>query len=135
MGGLIVLGILALIAAVTIIGPQQKERQLAAATQTILAATEEAAAWTPTPSPSPTQEPTATETMVATWTPVVKATATRVVGGAETRAAADATATKSAAAGWGDTTPSAGLGGFGAVSIAVGLTGLMFAVRRLRLRR
>ena len=136
MGGLILLGILALVAAVTIVVPRQREQQAASITQTISAATKQAAAWTPTFTTVPTQEPTSTESLPPTWTPEPTATATRVIGGGEsaTRPAVGATATKSRAVG-GGTTPSAGLGGFGAASIAVGLTGLMFAVRKLRLRR
>ncbi|MBL7200512.1 MAG: hypothetical protein ISS56_10205 [Anaerolineae bacterium] len=136
MGGLILLGILALVAAVMFVVPRQREQRAASITQTISAATQQAAAWTPTFTSVPIQEPTLTEALPPTWTPEPTATATRVVGGGEaaTRPAAGATATRSRDVG-GGTTPAAGLGGFGAVSIAVGLSGLMFAVRKLRLRR
>lgn len=134
MGGLILLGVLALVAALTFVVPNQRQQREAAVAQTVAAATQQAAAWTPTFTPSPTAGPP-TATVIPTWTPIPTATATRVVSEEEKVAGPTATPTRSAGQEWGGTTPSAGLGGFGAVAIAVGLTGLLFSVRRLRLGR
>jgi hypothetical protein len=134
MGGLILLGVLALVAALTFIVPNQRQQREAAVTQTVAVATQQAAAWTPTFTPSPTAAaPTAT--VPPTWTPIPTATATRVVTEGEGVARPTATPTQGAAKQWEGTTPSAGLGGFGALAIALGLTGLLFSVRRLRLGR
>jgi hypothetical protein len=137
MGGLILLGILALIAALAFWLPQQKEKQVARVTETVVALTEEAAAWTPTATVEPTVVPsTPTPTTLPTWTPIPTPTATRVVGQTKEPTKPAATPTKSSSNwGGGDTTPSAGLGGFGATAIAVGLAGLVFAARKLRSRR
>ena len=54
MGGLILLGILALVGALGIWLPRQKATQIARVTQTVAAMTMQAAAWTPTVMPSPT---------------------------------------------------------------------------------
>jgi hypothetical protein len=137
MAGLILLGILALVGALTFIVPRQKDQRIASITQTIDAATAEAAAWTPTFTATPTTElPTWTPTAPATWTPIPTATATRVVSdqGDQGQLAATPTPTRASSADWGTTTPAAGLGGLGTAAIAVGLAGLVFAVRKLRLR-
>jgi hypothetical protein len=137
MGGLILLGILALIGALAFIVPQRKAQQIAAVTQTVDAMTQVAANWTPTFTPEPTMPlPTYTSTVRPTQTPIPTATATRVVNDVGGEAATVPTATtQTTSQEWGATTPSAGLGSFGIVSIAVGLAGLIFAVRGLRLRR
>ena len=144
MGGLILLGILALVAALVFVVPRQREQQAAAVTQTIEAMTQVAAAWTPTFTPAPTQQlPTWTPTTRPTWTAIPTATATRVLGDNGETAVPTVTPTKSALADWGApagetgtkpgaTTPAAGLGGFGMAAIAVGLMGLVIAVRKLR---
>ena len=133
MGGLILLGILALVGALTIWVPQQKARQVAQVTQTVAAMTIEAASWTPTPAPTNTP-------LLPTWTPTTQPTQTAVPTPTNTRVVSDktpegkpiATPTKPASAQWGASTPSAGLGGLGIAAIAVGLAGLAFAARRLR---
>ena len=139
MAGLILIGILALVGALTFIVPRQREQQAAAVTQTIEAATLAAEAWTPTVTPSPTSQLPTWTPQAPTWTPIPSATATRVVKtDGDATPTNTATPTRSAAADWGagsapsTTTPSAGLGGFGAGAIAVGLAGLLFAVRKLR---
>jgi len=139
MGGLILLGVLALVGALVFVVPQQRARQVAAVTQTIEAATQVAAAWTPTFTPSPTASlPTWTPTVPATWTPIPSPTATRVVKDNGETPTSTPTPTR-AASDWGSgtgtgtgTTPAAGLGGLGTAAIAVGLAGLVFAVRKLR---
>jgi hypothetical protein len=138
MGGLILLGILALVGALGIWLPRQKATQIAQVTQTVAAMTMEAAAWTPTMMPSPTFAPaTWTPTPLPTWTVQPTATATRVVKAEEPTAKPTATPTKAKSAEWGggSQTPSAGLGelgGLGTAAIATGLAGLVFAVRKLR---
>jgi type II secretory pathway pseudopilin PulG len=146
MGGLIVLGVLALIGALVFYVPQQRQQQAAAVTQTVQAMTQVAAAWTPTFTPVPTQQlPTWTPTTRPTWTPIPTATATRVVSGTGETPEPTVTPTQSALAGWGApssgtgtkpgaTTPPTGIGGFGMGAIAAGLTGLVFALRKLRSR-
>jgi type II secretory pathway pseudopilin PulG len=137
MGGLILLGALALVAALVFVAPQQKARQEAAVAAQVAEMTRQAAAFTPTPSPSPTAAlPTWTVTTLPTWTPIPTATATRVVQNNGPTPTNTATPTRSAAADWGSstttTTPPAGLGGLGTAAIAVGLAGLLFAIRKLR---
>jgi len=136
MGGLILLGVLALIGALTMIVPQRRAQQAAAVTQTIVAATMEAQSWTPTPTEvPPTLLPTYTAAPPSTNTPVPTPPDTRVVPDVGDESTTPMpTATRAASAEWGAETPSAGLGGLGGVAIAVGLAGLVFAVRRLRLR-
>lgn len=138
MGGLILLGILALVGALGFWLPRQKATQIARVTQTVAAMTMQAAAWTPTVTPSPTFAPaTWTPTPLPTWTVIATATATRVVKAEEPTAKPTATATKSKSSEWGSggQTPSAGLGGLGTAAIAAGLAGLVFAVRKLRTPR
>ena len=137
MAGLILLGVLALIAAWRIWLPARRAAQVAMVTNTAVAITMEAAAWTPTFTPSPTAvPPTATATQHPTQTPAPTATSTKVVSTGEDKAAAQATIvpTTAAAAGAGEstTTPAAGLGGLGTAAIAVGLAGLLLAVRKIR---
>jgi hypothetical protein len=142
MGGLILLGVLALIGALAFYVPQQRAAEQATYDAAIAAATQTASAVTPTYTPSPTVLPTFTPAE-PTWTPIPKPTNTRVVQ-------TDVTPTKSATntprpvAEWGGssgnggttgtTTPAAGLGGIGTAAIAVGLSGLVFAMRKLRSR-
>jgi carbohydrate-binding DOMON domain-containing protein len=136
MGGLILLGILALVAALYFWLPAQREQQVAQVTSTVVALTMEAAAWTPTFTPSPTAlPPTSTPTPRPTETVAPTPTSTRVVSQDTSTAQPTHTPTKAAGAGPGETTPSAGLGGFGMAAIAVGLAGLMLAVRKLRVPR
>jgi hypothetical protein len=136
MGGLILLGILALVAALYFWLPAQRERQVAQVTNTVVALTMEAAAWTPTVTPSPTAlPPTSTATPRPTETVAPTPTSTRVVSQETPTVGPTRTPTKAASAGEGGTTPSAGLGGFGMAAIAVGLAGLMLAVRKLRVPR
>jgi len=131
MGGLILLGILALVAALYFWLPAQRERQVAQVTSTAIALTMEAAAWTPTFTPSPTAlPPTATPTARPTETVAPTPTSTRVVSQETPTTGPTQTPTRAVATG--GTTPSAGLGGFGMAAIAVGLAGLMIAVRKLR---
>jgi type II secretory pathway pseudopilin PulG len=133
MGGLILLGILALVGALVIWVPQQKARQIAQVTETVAAMTIEAASWTPTPIPTNTPAlPTWTPTMQPTQTTFPTPTATRVVSEKTPEGRPTATPTKPASAEWGASTPSAGLGGLGIAAIAVGLSGLAFAARKLR---
>jgi carbohydrate-binding DOMON domain-containing protein len=135
MGGLIVLGVLALVGALAFWLPRQKEARIASVTQTVVAMTQVAAAWTPTSMPSPTVVlSTPTVTPLPTWTVEPTATATRVVTEDKLTTQPTSTPTRSAAADWttGGTTPTAGLGGFGMAAIAVGLAGLVAAVRKLR---
>jgi type II secretory pathway pseudopilin PulG len=136
MGGLILLGVLALVGALTFVVPQQKARQAATITAQVVGLTQQAAAFTPTPSPMPTEAlPTWTVTSLPTWTPIPTATATRVVQNNGPTPTNTATPTRSAATDWGaptTTTPPAGLGGLGTAAIAVGLAGLVFAIRKLR---
>lgn len=131
MGGLILLGLLALFAALRFYVPWNRERQAMAVTQTIEAATQAAAAWTPTTTATTPAQPTATSTVMPTWTPIPTATATRVVPLSQTPGTTP-TATRPAAWGGTPTTPSAGLGGFGLAAIAIGLAGLVVAVRKIR---
>ncbi len=140
MGGLILLSILALVGALTFVVPRQREQQAMAVTATIQAATMEAAAWTPTPMATATEAlPTWTVTTLPTWTPIPTATATRVVQGEPTPTNTP-TPTRAAASDWGvgsgtgtsTTTPAAGLGVAGTAGLAVGLSGLVFAMRKLR---
>jgi hypothetical protein len=138
MAGLILLGILALIAAWRIWLPARQAQRVAMITNTAVASTMEAAAWTPTFTPSPTpMPPTATATLRPTQTPVPTPTSTKVVSLGEDAAQATRAPTVAAAAGEGaaTTTPAAGLGGLGTAAIAVGLTGLIFAVRKIRTSR
>ena len=138
MGGLILLGILALVGALGNWLPRQKATQIARVTQTVAAMTMEAAAWTPTVMPSPTSAPaTWTPTVLPTWTVQPTATATRVVKAEEPTAKPTATPTKAKSAEWGGgtKTPSAGLPVLGTAAIATGLAGLIFAVRKLRTPR
>lgn len=135
MGGLILLGVLALVAALVFWVPQQKRQQVARVTQTIDALTSEAAAWTPTFTPSPTiVAATSTPTVPPTWTPIPTATPTRVVSEDDTKAEPTAVPTNTPVSNdWGTTTtPPTGLGAFGVAAIGVGLVGLMFASRKLR---
>jgi len=134
MGGLILLGVLALVGALAFWLPQQRAEQSARVTRTVVAMTQQAAAWTPTFTPPPTMAPaTATPTPLPTWTPEPTPTFTRVVSQDKLTKVPTATPTKSKLDEWGgDTTPSAGLSGFGMAAIAVGLAGLIFAVRKLR---
>jgi hypothetical protein len=134
MGGLILLGVLALVGSMLFIVPARKQASIAAITQTVAAATAEAEAWTPTPLPTATPLlPTFTPTLPPTETPLPTATATRVVQDPNAPRAATSTPTPSSAySEWDSTTPQAGLGGLGIASIAVGLTGIVFAARKLR---
>jgi hypothetical protein len=135
MGGLILLGILALIAAWQIWLPARRAQQEARITNTAAASTMVAAAWTPTFTPSPTAlPPTVTATLPPTETPVPTATSTKVVSSG-TGATSATSAPTQAAPGTGTgalTTPAAGLGGLGTAAIAVGLAGLVLAVRKIR---
>jgi hypothetical protein len=146
MGALIVLGVLALVFALTVIVPRQREQQAAAVTQTVQVMTQVAAAWTATFTPAPTQAlPTWTPTARPTWTPIPTATATRVLSG-DTEGGFEElvlTPTSSALTDWGApasefstkpgaTTPPTGIGGVGMGAIAAGLSGLVFAIRKLR---
>lgn len=133
MGGLIVLGVLALVGSLVFIVPARKQASIAAVTQTVAAATAEAAAWTPTPLPTATPLlPTWTPTLPPTETPLPTATATRVVQDPNIVRAATATPTRASYSGGQTTTPQTGLGGLGIASIAIGLTGIIFAARKLR---
>jgi type II secretory pathway pseudopilin PulG len=137
MGGLIVLGALALVLALRFWVPNQRAQQMAYVTQTIEAMTQEAASWTPTYTPPPTSAlPTWTPTLPATATLEPTPTATRVVQGGEDTPTRTPTPTRPTSAEWGattpGTTPATGLGSFGMAAIAVGLAGLVFAVRKLR---
>jgi hypothetical protein len=150
MGGLIVLGVLALVFALMVVVPRQREQQAAAVTQTVQVMTQVAVAWTATFTPVPTQAlPTWTATTRPTWTPIPTATATRVVAGDSESESEDVepvlTATPNALSDWGApanevstkpgaTTPPTGIGGLGMGAIAVGLSGLVFAIRKLRSR-
>jgi hypothetical protein len=132
MAGLILLGILALVAALTLWLPAQRGRQIAAVTATVSALTREAAAWTATPAPTATlMPPTATPTEAPTQTPAPTATSTRVVSDDRTLATATYTPTPRTSTGDG-TIPPAGLGTAGMAAIAVGLTGLLLVARKLR---
>ncbi len=137
MGGLLLLGVLALVLALTVVVPRMREQQVAYATQTVAAMTQEAVSWTPTFTPPPTSPlATWTPTSPATWTPIPSPTATRVVPAEGDTPTRTPTPTRPTSAEWGattpGTTPAAGLGGFGMAAIAVGLAGLVFAVRKLR---
>jgi hypothetical protein len=134
MAGLILLGILALIAAWRIWLPARETERVARITNTVVASTMEAAAWTPTVTPSPTPlPPTATATLRPTETPVPTPTSTKVVGPDKDVSQATPAATRAAPTA--PTTPAAGLGGLGTAAIAVGLAGLIFAVRKMRTSR
>jgi len=131
MAGLVLLGILALVAALTTWLPGQRARQMAAVTSTVSALTREAVAWTPTPAPTSTPlPPTATPTLEPSQTPVPTPTSTRVVG-ADHAAIQPATSTPALAQVPG-TTPAAGLGVGGMVATATGLLGLLLVARKLR---
>ena len=131
MAGLVLLGILALVAAVTAWLPAQRTQQMAAVTSTVSAMTREALAWTATPAPTSTPlPPTATPTLEPTQTPVPTPTSTRVVG-ADGPASQAATSTPALAQVPG-TTPAAGLGVGGMAVTATGLLGLLFVARKLR---
>jgi carbohydrate-binding DOMON domain-containing protein len=133
MAGLILLGVLALVAAWRIWLPARKAEQVAMVTNTAVARTMEAAAWTPTVTPSPTAlPPTATATLRPTETPIPTATSTRVVSPEEATPQGTPPATRVPSA-EGGTTPAAGLGGLGTAAIAVGLAGLILAVRKIRM--
>jgi hypothetical protein len=132
MGGLVLLGVLALVAAMTLWLPAQRERQVAAVTSTVQALTREAAAWTSTPAPTATPLPaTPTPTDEPTQAPAPTATSTKVVGADDQPTTTSQTATPTVKAGE-DKVPPAGLGGAGMAAIAVGLTGLLFVARKLR---
>ena len=80
MGGLILLGVLALVGALVFWVPRQQQQQAAYVTETVDAMTQVAASWTPTYTPPPTSPlPTWTPTSPPTWTPIPSPTATRVV--------------------------------------------------------
>jgi|GEM_PF-5359703 len=135
MAGLVLLGILALVAAFVWVVPAQRQRVAMQATQTIEAATAIAQAWTATPEPTATRQlPTWTPTLPPTFTPIPTATATRVVPlEGSGQATPQPTATRRpTSADWGASTPQAGLGGLGITAIAVGLSGLLIAARRMR---
>jgi hypothetical protein len=133
MAGLILLGVLALIAAWRIWLPARRAEQVAMVTNTAVAMTMEAAAWTPTVTPTPTAlPPTVTATLRPTETPVPTATSTRVVSPDKTISPGTPPATRVPSAEVG-TTPAAGLGGLGTAAIAVGLAGLILAVRKIRM--
>ena len=143
MAGLIVLGIIALVFALTIWLPARRETQIANITRTAEADAQIAAAWTPTSTATPTTlPPTATATLRPTETAVPTATSTKVVSTDKDKEATQATATARATVsgtaavvpdgGGTPTTPAAGLGGIGTAAIAVGLSGLIFAVRKIR---
>jgi hypothetical protein len=133
MAGLILLGILALVAAWRIWLPARRAAQVAMATNTAVAITMEAAAWTPTVTATPSAlPPTATATLRPTETPVPTATSTKVVSTDKDKAQVTAAPTRAAPAGEVGTTPAAGLGGLGTAAIAIGLAGLLFAVRKIR---
>jgi hypothetical protein len=130
MGGLVLLGILSLVAALQFWLPAQKDRQIAAVTSTVQARTRVAVAWTATPTPSATPKPpTATPTLEPTQTLAPTATATRVVGQGQP---AGQQATKTATPALPSSTPAAGLGVGGMAAAATGLTGLLFVARKLR---
>jgi hypothetical protein len=132
MAGLILLGVLALIAAWRIWLPARRAEQVAMVTNTVVAMTMEAAAWTPTVTPSPTAlPPTVTATLRPTETPIPTATSTRVVSPEEATPQETPPATRVPPAE--GTTPAAGLGGLGTAAIAVGLAGLILAVRKIRM--
>lgn len=134
MGGLILLGILALAATFLIVVPQRKQAAAQSLTKTVMAVTLQAESITSTPTSTPTLlPPTGTPTLPPTMTKAPTATATRVVRDEATETPAPA-ATRQTSLEWGadKKTPAAGLGSFGIVSIAVGLTGLILAARRLR---
>jgi len=131
MAGLVFLGVLALLAALTIWLPAQRVEQMAAVTSTVSALTREAAAWTATPTPTATPlPPTATPTAEPTQTLAPTATSTRVVGG-DQQASQQAIQMPTLVQLPG-TTPAAGLGVGGLAAAAVGLTGFLFVVRGLR---
>lgn len=132
MAGLVVLGVLALVAALTWVVPAQRQKAAMQAAQTVDAATAIALAWTPTPMPTATTAiPTWTPTSQPTFTVEPTPTATRVVplDGGQTPIP---TATRLTSVDWGASTPQAGLGTFGIAAIAVGLGGLVVAARRMR---
>jgi hypothetical protein len=132
MAGLILLGVLALIAAWRLWLPARRAAQVAMATNTAVAITMEAAAWTPTFTPSPTAlPPTVTATVRPTETPAPTPTFTRVVSTDKEQATVQPTTAPTRAAPP-ETTPAAGLGGLGTAAIAVGLAGLLLAVRKIR---
>jgi hypothetical protein len=134
MAGLVLLGILAVVAAVTLWLPAQREAQIAAVTSTVVAITREAAAWTPTPTSSPTPlPPTVTATSAPTQTPEPTATSTRVVRKDDQAQQPTKTPQPGSGTGTGTgTTPAAGLGGLGIAAIGVGLAGLLVVARKLR---
>lgn len=134
MAGLVLLGVLALVAALTLWLPAQREQQMAAATNTVQAITRVAASWTATPAPTSTpMPPTVTPTPVPTQTPAPTATATRVVSEDKSGdALATNTPIPTRAAGGDKSTPAAGLGVAGMAAIAVGLSGLLLVARKLR---
>jgi hypothetical protein len=130
MAGLVLLGILALVAATTYWLPEQRARQMAAVTSTVSALTREAAAWTATPAPTSTpMPPTSTPVTEPTQTPVPTATSTRVVGGDPSESQRTPTPTPVQFPG---STPEAGLGVGGMTATAAGLIGLLFVARKLR---
>jgi type II secretory pathway pseudopilin PulG len=131
MAGLVVLGLLALVAALTVWLPAQRGQQMAAVTSTVAALTRQALVWTATPAPTVTpQPPTATPTLQATNTPVPTATSTRVVG-RDPSPSQQATRTPTPVQ-FPGTTPAAGLGIGGMAATAVGMTGLLLVARKLR---
>lgn len=133
MAGLILLGVLALVAAWRIWLPARRAAQVAMATNTAVAITMEAAAWTPTVTPSPTAlPPTVTATVRPTETPAPTPTFTKVVSTDKDTVQPTTAPTRAAPVGDVGTTPAAGLGGLGTAAIAVGLAGLLFAVRKIR---
>jgi hypothetical protein len=135
LGGLVLLGILALVAAVTLWLPAQREAQVAAVTNTVQALTREAAAWTATPAPTATPVPaTPTPTEMPTQPPAPTPTSTKVVGADSTSQASPTPVLTATPVERDDTIPPAGLGGAGMAAIAVGLTGLLFVARKLRVQ-
>jgi len=140
MGGLVLLGILALVGVLTFIVPRQKTQVAAGHTQTAVAQATQVAAQALTPSPTTTATattmmPTWTPTPLPTWTTFPTPTATRVVKDGDTaaRVTTDPTTTRSAGSPSG-TMPDAGFGQMGTVAVAVGLVGLLLVARRLRMR-
>lgn len=134
MAGLILLGVLAVVAVWRFWLPLQNERRVAEETAVVQEMTRVAAAWTATPAATATRlPPTSTPTEAPTQTPVPTATSTKVVSGDKTLPTYTPTRAASTGNGGGDTTtPAAGLGSAGLAAIGVGLAGLLFAARKLR---
>jgi hypothetical protein len=135
MAGLVLLGGLALVAALTLWLPAQREAQMVAATNTAQAIARIEAAYTATPAPTATPvPPTSTPRPTATPQPEPTPTSTLVVksGSADLATNTPTSAVTEAGGGGSGTTPAAGLGTAGLAAIAVGLTGLLVAARKLR---